>query len=136
MPETEVSRSDRVNIDESVMQTYKLLTESTSIEESPFGTYKDVFMFAASMGYAGGVRKKLPSGKKHTIRREVFSENDFLVLKTIAIAETGDVQVLLRLDEILTIAEEYAHAGIHALKARLLDQHGRPLWNLVEMVSS
>ncbi|HKQ05751.1 MAG TPA: hypothetical protein VJ464_11505 [Blastocatellia bacterium] len=136
MPETETSRSDRVNIDESVIQNYKSLTENPIIEESPFDTYKDVFMFAACLGYAAGDRKKLSAGKKHTIRREVFTENDFILLKTIAIAETGDVQVLSRFDEILTIAEEYAHAGIRALKAGLLDQHGRPLWNLVELLNS
>jgi dnd system-associated protein 4 len=135
MPETEASRSDRVNIDESVIQFYKALTENASIEESPFSTYKDVFMFAAGFGYRGGSRQKMPAGKKHTIRREVFTESDFVVLKTIAIADTGDVQVLLRSDEILTIAEEYAHAGIQALKARLLDQRGRPLWNLVELLN-
>ncbi len=136
MAETELSRSDRVNIDESVLQVYKDLTENPNTEQSPFRTYKDVFMFAACLGYRRGSRKQLSPGKKHTIRREVFTESDFTLLKAIAIAATGDVDVLLRLGDILTIAEEYAYAGIHDLKAHLLDHYGRPLWNLVELLNS
>ena len=136
MAGTETSRSDRVNIDESVIQIYKDLTDGANLEETPFGTYKDVFMFAVCLGYKGGSRQRLASGKKHTIRREVFTENDFTLLKTIAIAETGDVQVLSRTDEILTIAEEYAHAGIFVLKAKLIDQRGRALWNLVDIINT
>jgi dnd system-associated protein 4 len=136
MAETELSRSDRVNIDDSVIQVYKDLTEDPNIEQSPFRTYKDVFMFAACLGYRRGSHRQLPAGKKHTIRREVFAENDFTLLKAMAIAATGDVDVLLHLGDILTIAEEYAHTGIHDLKAHLLDQRGRPLWNLVELLNS
>ena len=135
MAETELSRSDRVNIDDSVIQTYRDLTEDPNTEQSPFRTYKDVFMFAACLGYRRGDRRQLPAGKKHTIRREVFTEGDFTLLKAIAIAASGDVDVLLHLGDILTIAEEYAHTGIHDLKAHLLDQRGRPLWNLVELIT-
>jgi len=136
MAEIEPSRSDRVNIDDSVIHIYKDLTEDPNIEQSPFRTYKDVFMFATSLGYRRGNRRQLPAGKKHTIRREVFTENDFTLLKAIAIATTGDVDVLLQLGDILTIAEEYAHTGIYDLKAYLLDQGGRSLWNLVDLLSS
>ncbi|MBN1877913.1 MAG: hypothetical protein JXA33_27075 [Anaerolineae bacterium] len=136
MAETEPSRSDRVNIDESVMHIYKALTEESNIETSPFKTYKDVFMFAALCGYRKGERRKLPGGKKSTIRREVFTEDDFVFLKAIAIAHTHDVNVLLQLGDILTIAEEYAHAGIYDLEADLLEQGGRALWNLVGMLNT
>lgn len=136
MAEIESSRSERVNIDESVMQIYKDLTEESSIETSPFKTYKDVFMFAVLCGYRKGERRKLPGGKKTTIRREVFTEDDFILLKAIALSHTRDVNVLLQLGDILTIAEEYAHAGIYDLEADLLGQGGRALWNLVGMLSS
>ena len=136
MSESELSRTDRVNIDDSVMQIYDELTEDPSMEQSPFKTNKDVFMFAACLGYANGSRRQLPAGKKHTIRREVFTENDFTVLKAVAIATTSGVDVLLQLGDILTIAEEYAHAGIYDLRSHVLDQGGRPLWNLVDLASS
>ena len=136
MSEAELSRSDRVNIDDSVIQIYKDLTEDPNAEQSPFRTYKDVFTFAACLGYRRGNRRQLPAGKKHTIRKEVFTESDFTLLKAIAIAATRDVDVLLQLGDILTIAEEYAHAGIHDLRAHLLDERGHPLWNLVGLINS
>ncbi|RLC79947.1 MAG: hypothetical protein DRJ03_09230 [Chloroflexi bacterium] len=136
MTETELSRSDRVNIDDAVMQIYEDLTKDTNIEQSPFKTYKDVFMFAACLGYRNGSRRQLSSGKKQTIRREVFTENDFSLLKAIAISATRDVDILLHLGDILTIAEEYAHAGIQDLKVHLLGEHGHPLWNLVDLINS
>ena len=136
MTEIETARSDRVNIDDSVIHIYKALTEDPNIEQSPFRTYKDVFMLAAILGHRRSKRQSLPTGKKHTIRREVLTETDFTLLKAIAIATTGDVDVLMQLGDILTIAEEYAHAGIHDLKAHLLDERGYPLWNLVDLINS
>jgi dnd system-associated protein 4 len=139
-------RSDRVNIDDSVMELYKALTynapttdgqfENTDKEHSPFSTYRDIFLFAACIGFQNGHRKALPAGKKTTIRKEVFGEQGLLVMKAIAIAETGDVAILASLGDVLTIAEEYAYAGIYDLKTQLLDERGRPLWNLVNLLTN
>jgi dnd system-associated protein 4 len=141
MSDMDSSRSDRINIDESVIEIYDSLRTETiknavDIEEAPFVTNKDIFMYAVCLGYQNGVRKKLPSGKKSTIRREVFTENDLAILEAIAIADIGDVKVLANWGEILTISEEYAHTGILRLKELLLDQGGRPLWNLRDMITS
>ena len=136
MAEQERQRSDRVNIAASAIPIYKELTENQSPEDSPFKTMKDVFMWAACLGYQRGDRQELPSGEKSSIRREVFTESDFAVLKAIALASTGGVEVLTQTGDILTLAEEYAQAGIYDLKAQLLDQGGRPLWNLLELVSA
>lgn len=133
MSESSSSRSDRVNIDEALISIYHELTEGNNIEQAPFRTLKDVFMLAAVLGYRRGSRRPAPSSTRHTIRKEVFSENDYNLLKAIAIATTGDVEVLMSQGEILNIAEEYAQAGIHEVKAELLDQGGRPLWNLVSL---
>jgi len=57
------------------------------------------------------------------------------MLKALAIADSGDVDVLLSQDEILIIAEEYANVGIHELRASVLDEYGRPLWNLVSLLN-
>jgi dnd system-associated protein 4 len=131
-----ISRSDRVSIDDAVINIYRELTEGSNIEQAPFRTLKDVFMLAVVLGYRGGVpRRAAPSGARHTIRKEVFSENDYHLLKAIAIATTGDVEVLMDQGKVLTIAEEYAQVGIHQVKAELLEQGGRPLWNLVSLSS-
>lgn len=125
------SRSDRVNIPETVGHIYDELTLSNEISQSPFRTMKDVFMLAASVGFAAKNRTKLPSGARRTIRREVFKEQDELVLKALALADTLDVNVLGNWGEILTIAEEYALTGIYELQAHLINIPGENLWNLV-----
>jgi len=91
-------------------------------------------MLAACLGYNGGQRSKLPSGNKHDIRVSVFTQNDLALLKAIAIAHTADMTVLSRFSEILVIAEEYAQTGIYDVKGYLLDERGRPLWNLVDLL--
>ena len=136
MSEGSTSRSDRVSIDEAVMDIYRELTEGSSIEQAPFRTLKDVFMLAVVLGYRRGSRRPTPPSSRHTIRKEVFSDNDYHLLKAIAIATTGDVEVLMSQGEVLTIAEEYAQVGIHEVKAELLEQAGRPLWNTVALLSS
>lgn len=134
MTEPTGSRSERVSIDDTVLPIYKTLTDSSDAEQAPFKTMKDVFMLAVIIGYRQGTRRPVPTGAKTTIRKEVFSENDIHLLKAIAIATTGNVEVLLHQGDILTIAEEYAQAGIHEVKAELLDQVGRPLWNVVGLL--
>ena len=133
MPEQERLRSERVNIAGSVTPIYKALTEGQSGEDSPFRTMKDVFMWAACLGYRNGRRQELPPGEKTSIRREIFTETDFAILKAIALAATGQVEVLAQLGDILTIAEEYAQGGIYDIKAQLLDRGGRALWNLTDL---
>lgn len=136
MSENSVIRKDRVNIDDDVIGIYHELTSKAEEggELAPFRTHKDVFMLAVVLGYRRDMRRPAPSGAKHTIRREVFSEEDYQLLEAIAVATTGDVNVLLNQGAILTIAEEYAQAGIHDVKAELLDQGGQPLRNLVAML--
>ena len=131
MEQSESSRRDRVYIDDSVLQIYKELTEGNNPEQTPFTTYKDVFL-----GFQNGRRKPVTAGAKTTIRLDVFREEGVNLLKAIAIAETGDVAVLRHLGDVLTLAEEYAHAGIYDVKAQLLDERGRPLWNLVDLINS
>lgn len=136
MSETSGARTDRIVIDEAVHQIYKDLTDGSNPEQAPFPTMKDVFMLAVALGHRKGERHKTPTSSKVTIRKDVFKENDLLLLKAIAIAETGDVDVLLREAEVLTIAEEFAQSGIYEVKAYLIDQVGRPLWNLVDIFKS
>lgn len=137
MAEPETGRTDRIYIDESVIEIYRQLRIGTNTqpEESPFETFKDIFMLATCLGYNSGQRSKLPSGNKHDIRVSVFTQNDLALLKAIALADTGDMTILSRFSEILVIAEEYAQTGIYDVKGYLLDERGRPLWNLISLIS-
>jgi dnd system-associated protein 4 len=133
MTESATSR-DTVAINESVHEIYKQLTEGNDPVSVPFRTMKDVFMWAAVLGYRKGERRQL-TGKRMTIFRWAqFTEQvDIPLLKALAIAYEGDVKVILSQTEILTIAEEYANSGIHDLQASIFDDHGQPLWNLVRI---
>jgi dnd system-associated protein 4 len=134
MNEAEPTR-DTVVIDEAVHDLYKRLTEGTDAVSAPFRTMKDVFMFAASIGYQRGERRPLAGRRLIVFRWAQFSaQTDIPVLKAIAIADTGDVDVLRNQDLVLSIVEDYANAGIHELRRRLLDQHGLALWNLVDAI--
>ncbi len=134
MTEPTASR-DTVAIEEAVHEIYKRLTEGTDPVNAPFQTMKDVFMWAACLGYRRGERRPL-TGKRVVIFRwaQFTPQTDIPLLKALAIADTGDVSVLLRRDQILSIAEEYANAGIYEMRAGVLDEYGQPLWNLVAML--
>jgi dnd system-associated protein 4 len=133
MTESITSR-DTVAIDESVHEIYKQLTEGGDPVSVPFRTMKDVFMWSAVLGHSKGERRPL-TGKRITIFRwaQFIEQIDIPLLKALAIAEEGEVKVILSQNEILNIAEEYANAGIHELRAAMLDEPGQPLWNLVKI---
>jgi len=129
-----VSR-DTVTIDESVHYIYKELTDGTDPVTVPFKTMKDVFMWAASLGYKRGERRPI-AGKKLTVFRwaQFSSQTDIPVVKAISLADGDDINMLLSQDEMLNALEEFANAGIHELRSSLLDEQGQPLFNLVKII--
>ncbi len=123
-------RAERAFYPEEVKSIYIALTEGDNTEQAPFETYKQVFMLAACMGYRKNLRRSLPAGKKPDIRMEVFSEKDKYILKGIALAASGEVE-LLEDFAYMDIIEEYAYSGIYEVKTELMDKPGAVLWNLV-----
>lgn len=136
MTDTGTRLALRVSIENSHHDFYKQLSDSSEDpERCPFRTMKDIFMLAMCLGYRQEQRRPLASGRKQIFHWTQFSEQvDEPILKAIAIAATGDIQVLSNQEEILRIAEEYANAGIHELRTQVEEEIGEPLWNLVELV--
>jgi dnd system-associated protein 4 len=133
----DTSSRDTVAIDENIHNIYKQLTEGNNVYAAPFRTMKEIFMWAVCLGAQQGIRKPLTVKKIVIFRWAQFDlQTDVPLLKAIAIADSGDVNVLLKRNDILTIAEEYANAGIHDLKANLIDEYGQPLWNLVRILNA
>jgi dnd system-associated protein 4 len=96
---------------------------------------KDVFMWAAALGFSQSQKRPLASGRQQPFRWGQLSQDlDVPALKSIALADTGDVEILLFNDRMLRIAEEYANAGIRILKQEYIDQPGRLMWNMVNAV--
>lgn len=135
MADTPSRTSGRVNIETSVHEFYEQLTKGTNPHSTPFRTMKDLFMMAACAGFQMGQRRPL-TGKKHQPfhYQQLSEQTDIPILKAIAIATTGDIQILTDLDSIVAIAEEYANAGILEIRSHVMDQAGDPLWNLVEAI--
>lgn len=130
-----VANRETVAIDEAAHDIYKQLTEGSNLLSAPFRTMKDVFMWAVCLGVQQNKRRPL-TGKKITIFRwtQFESQTDMPLLKAIAIADGGDVGVLLKRNDILTIAEEYANAGIFDLRDIMMEGKDLPLWNLVGLL--
>ncbi len=127
---------DTVTIDEMAHEIYKQLTEGNNVLSMPFRTMKDVFMWACCLGAQQGKKQPLTSKKITVFRWAQFdAQTDVPLLKAIAIADSGDVSILLTRNDILTLAEEYANAGIYDLRDSLLGEYGQPLWNLVSLIS-
>lgn len=132
------SRSDRARYHENTRDVYHAL-HGTDAEQAPFLMNKDVFMFAAVLGFRRGTRKSLEAGRKEGIRMEVFSDKDRDILKAIALADANNIRILEKKpneiisSEVLSIAEEYANAGIEELRT-LISITGFSLWNIVDII--
>jgi len=71
-------------------------------------------MTAMIIGFLKGERVKLDKKKDYT-RTEYFREEEKLVIKAIAVCESGDLKVLADRKEVYSIAEEFAAGGIGIL---------------------
>lgn len=130
-PETKVTRRDSIHIDSKHHDLYSKLATG---DDAPFKTMKDLFMLSASVGFARGRRTPL-SGQREIFRWPVFSpQEDIPVLRAIAIAETGDTDVLVDQDGLLAIAEEYANSGIDEIRREVANQPGELVENLVALL--
>lgn len=110
-------------------------TDSVSATDVPFFKYKDVFVVSACLGFELGQREELTKGdKKREIRLDTFSEGELEILKALAILETGRVEILDDMGEILRTAEEYAFVGIRELERVLIQNPGKPLWNYLSLL--
>ena len=135
---TEVRGGDRVSIEPGMHELYRELTERSreNPEAAPFLLMKDVFMWAVALGVTVGKRRSL-SGSRQIFRWDQLSQDlDIPTLRAIAIADTGDVEVIAQEERVLRIAEEYANVGIREIKESFVDQPGQPLWNLVSVAGN
>lgn len=93
-----------------------------------------VFVSAAAVGYYYGKREKL-NGQKHTLFVASLSadENLIWILKSIAVSIEG-ISVLNDFKKVISIAEEYANAGIDKLYETHRDSDDE-LFETVNMLS-
>ena len=99
-----------------------------------FRTKQKALMFAAALGFHRG--EALSMGQRGTdIRYDVFERAmDDGFIDALAVARTGDLKILAedRLDERVTIFEEFAHAGLRELD-RIWNLPSSPLEEIIEL---
>lgn len=102
--------------DKQYEEHYNNLTGKGSkvMKDSPFlgKTNRDIFLHAMALGFAGGkkYRVELKSRRENIASSALHQDGEWLVY-AVAMAETNDISVLLRMKEVAKIAEEYANGG-------------------------
>ena len=127
-------RNNRIYIDKSYHPVYKTLTDAEGPEQ-PFYSMKNVFMLAVFIGYQQN--KRIPVKNKVDIFSwDVLSrdEENIPLLSALALAATGDIEVLTDQGRIIDIAEEYANAGIIEIKTDLADMRDNRIMHLVRLL--
>ena len=137
----ELRQRDRIRVDASHHPIYVALTklpENAEREDSPpFESMKNLFMLAAFIGFMEKKRVKLGKEKESIFAWAQFSQNeDVPLIRALALAETGKVNVLTDQDEMLTIAEEYANTGIIMIREQVEDMSGSKIMNLVDLLAN
>jgi dnd system-associated protein 4 len=129
---------DRLFVEDRVSEVFRNLTQTStknaSILTQPFKENKDTFLWAVSLGVKFGSRKPLEDKREGLLRWDYLSNDEKQCLGMLALAETGDINVLKDEGTIQEIAEEYANQGIRILKQYVYDGAGDPLWKLVNLV--
>ena len=129
-------RNNRIYIDKSHHSVYKVLTESDETEQ-PFDSMRNLFMLATFIGYQQGKRVPLKN-KVGIFTWDVLSggEENIPLLHALALAETGNIEVLTDQGKILDIAEEYANAGIIEIKEKIADMRDNKIMHLVSLLGA
>ena len=112
---------DRLYIRKSDRVEYSRLLE----KDSPFKEKenKDLFMMAMVVGFHAGTRIGLDK-KEGFIMVHYLNPKEESIIKAIAVAEEGSLDVLLDKKSVYSIAEEYAAGGIKLLKDKVFSGYG------------
>ena len=113
------STIDRLYVDEN---GDKKIYDSLKDDEPFFknnSSNKELFLFAMAIGFQS--QNRLPfSGKRlgYFLEKDL-KYDDYVLLNSIAIAETQSLDVLMDKEKIFKIAEEYAHGGLKILSEEI-----------------
>ena len=91
--------------------------EYEELQKSPRSPFKDkemwvIFLSAMMVGYREKTRTPLKGTRHDLFRASTLKSEEEWLIRSVAIAEKGDLDIFLDEKEILKIAEEYANAGI------------------------
>ena len=120
----------------------KLSKSKQKTDDWIFENNKDLFIFAASLGYKDGKKRSLLK-RDGEIPLSVFqrSKGNLDYIDLIALGDTGDVYILdwddeKIVDKKLTIIEEYANRGLEIIEEQLFNNNTNVYDNLLQLVNS
>lgn len=119
------------------------MTELITSEWSPFfdKDRADVFIFCMSYGFARGLTRQTVPGTG-TMPPERFLEPERNLMRSLAIAETGDMEVIKNARAYVTICEEYAYAAfseVYKICKENADARGDvhiPLYDMIDNIQN
>jgi len=117
LTEEKKPRIDRLFVDKKDFDDFNRLKE----KDTPFAgaPHHEIFIAAMVTGYREGCRIELKNRKELFFEKDLTKEETALI-KAIAVAEEGGLNVLLDKQQMYLIAEQYATGGISLLKAKVL----------------
>ncbi len=123
-------KPDRLYVDKDDFKDFKLLQDE---KDSPFHKRenKDVFIMAMMIGLKNGPRIPLKN-REGFFREEYLTNEERSIIKAIAISEEKKLSVLLDMEKVYQIAEEYAKAGIKYLKDSVFKKRDGSYLNRLE----
>lgn len=138
---SESTKRDRIRVEKDQIERYRELAgigspsgkNATGADLIPFTKLSDVFMFAVCIGFRMKKRTKLDSREDLIYVNYLSEHTDIPTLQSIAVSETGGIEVLGNMNHLCTIAEEYANTGFEEL-CRVVNGPGKSLVNLLGTV--
>jgi hypothetical protein len=117
LTEEKKPRVDRLFVDKKDKEDFDRLKE----KDTPFAGVRDHEIFVAAMvtGYHEGCKIELKNRKEFFFEKDLTKEESALI-KAIAVADTGGLDVLLDKQKVYSIAEQYATGGIALLKNKAM----------------
>jgi len=103
--------TDRLYVGKGDKELYDRLADEWILRNK---TRKEQFLLAMAFGFKSGVRRELDQRDEFFFRKDLRVEDEAL-LDAVAIQAEGTLDVLSDEERVLSIAQEYAHAGIRLL---------------------
>ncbi|MCD4670738.1 MAG: hypothetical protein K8S14_09870 [Actinomycetia bacterium] len=103
-----IKKPDRLNIDKNDRKLYDEIRIFKKKEN------KEKFLFAMAYGYMNNIRFPIKSKDGFILNKTLLPEDEALI-NSLAVKDSESPEILLDLQDVYNIAEEYAHAGLKML---------------------
>lgn len=118
--------ADSIRIPEQYNDMFKDMCTDRK-NQKVFDSYKDLLLFAATLGKSKNVKVKIDKSTLDPVRLTIFrGDYDLDIINCIALAETGEPKIMSELesDTKLRIIEDYCNGGLKIIYEKVYTQPG------------